>query len=225
MELDELQKRWATQDAQANRALGLSQRLVRATEFGAARSALERLRSGLLVELVLGAAALIGLGSFLASHFGDVRFALPAAVLDLAALGTFGATVRQRALAAEVDEDGPVVVSQRRLEALRVLRIRTTQVVLLLAPLLWTPLLVVGLRAFGVDAYQVLGTAYLAANLAFGVAFAVLVLWASRRYGPRLRGSPLLQRLARDIAGASLTEALRRLDSIAAFEAEEVGSA
>jgi hypothetical protein len=127
-------------------------------------------------------------------------------------------------LSGSVDYTGPVAAIQRRLEALRALRIRTTQAIFLLSPLLWTPLLIVGLRAlFGVDAYAVLGIPYLLANLTFGVTFALATLWVCRRFADRLDRSPFVQRLARDVAGANLTAALQKLEALAAFEREEGG--
>src|SRR5208282_3319335 len=112
------------------------------------------------------------LGVFIADQLGALRFLLPALVLDGVAVALVATTARQWFLAGEVDYDGPVTVSQRQLERLRVMRIRETKWVLLLSPLLWTPLLIVALKAlFGVDAYAALGTPYLCANLFFGVAF------------------------------------------------------
>ena len=219
MELDELQKRWAAQDAKLDQVLRWQ---LKADDLRRGRSALEQLQRSLFIEVVLNGLLVVAVGAFLGGQLGAWRFFAPALALDIAAVCLFAATVRQWLLARAVDYDGPVTVSQRQLEDVRVLRIRVTQLVLLLSPLLWTPLLIVGLRAlFGVDAYQALGAAYLWANLAFGVAFIALMLGAARRWAGRLERGGWARRWAETLAGTSLTQALARLSSITDFQRED----
>ncbi len=223
MELDEMQKRWLAQDKKLDAVLRLT---LRATELQRARSALQRFRASLLLEMALNALVLAGLGAFLGLHHAEWRFAVPALVLDVAAVALFASTVRQWVLASDVDYQEPVTVSQRRLEGLRVLRIRVTQWVLLLSPLLWTPLFILALRVlFGIDAYRTLGIPYLLVNLAFGMAFVLLMRWAARRWAQRPRHSGWVRRWAEALAGTSLTAALGQLASIADFERESEGRA
>ncbi len=218
MELDEFQRRWAAQDVKLEQLLRLS---LRQGELRRVRSALEQLRTSLAIEWALNALAVLALGVFIADHLGALRFLLPAVALDVAAVALVAVTARQWFLAGEVDYDGPLTVSQRQLERLRMLRIRETKWVLLLSPLLWTPLLIVALKAlFGLDAYTALGAPYLCANLLFGVAFIPLMRWGARRWGPRLERSGWARRWAQALAGTSLSEAVRRLASIADFEGE-----
>jgi hypothetical protein len=221
MELDELQKRWAAQDQRLDEVLHLNRQVLRAGGLGRARSALQPLRLGLALESALNVLVVVALGDFLGNHFAEPRYFLPAVALDVAAVALLISTVRQWVMASEVGYDGPVAPSQRRLEALRILRIRVTQWVLLLSPLLWTPLLIVGLRAlFGVDAYAALGIPYLLVNLAFGVAFVSVVRWAARRWAHRLERTGWARGWAEAMAGTSLTAALAQLASIDDFAHE-----
>jgi len=221
MELDEMQKRWAAQDAKLDEVLRLNRKLLHTGGLSRAHSSLQRLRASLLAELLLNTVSVAALGAFLGNHLGELRFLLPALVLDAAAVAILVSSVRQWSLARAVDFTRAVTASQRTLEALRVLRIRTTQWVLLGSPLAWTPLLVVGLQAlFGVDAYTTLGVPYLALNLLFGVAFIPLMRWAARRWSHRLQGTGWARRWVEALTGTSLTAALGRLSSIADFERE-----
>ena len=218
MDLDEFQRRWAAQDMKLDQLLRLT---LREAGLRQARSALQQFRTGLALEWALNALAVLALGAFIADQLGALRFVLPALVLDVAAVALVATTARQWFLAGEVNYDGPVTESQRQLERLRLLRIRVTKWVLLLSPLLWTPLLIVGLKVlFGVDAYAVPGVPYLVANLLFGVAFIPLMGWAARRWAPRLERSGWARRWAEALAGTSLSEASGRLASITAFERE-----
>jgi hypothetical protein len=117
-----------------------------------------------------------------------------------------------------VDYDEPVVAIQRKLEQLRLSRIRTTLATLLFAPLMWVPLLIVGLRAFGVDLLAVTSASWLAANVLFGFAVIPLAVFVARRYGQRLGQSTLMRSLADEVAGRSLIAALNSLDTIRRFE-------
>jgi hypothetical protein len=111
---------------------------------------------------------------------------------------------------------------QKRMETLRAQRIRATMLTLLGAPLLWTPLLIVGLKGLlGLDAYAILSARYLLANALFGLAVIPLAVWIARRSADRMGRSPLVQRLLRDLAGHNLNAAAGFLSQLERFEAEE----
>jgi hypothetical protein len=222
MELDDLRRSWEQHDRRLDEALRLNRRLLVSMDLDKTKSMMQRLRTLLGMELVVDVLAVVALGSFIGSHLAEPRFLVPAFILNVAAVGIFIVELVQWMRAGAINYDAPVLEIQRRLESLRVLRIRTTQGVLLLAPLLWTPLLIVGMRAgLNLDAYEVLGTRYLIANLVFGLVFMAAVLWACRRFADRLHRSSLVRSLARDVAGKSLTSAMDQLARISAFEREE----
>jgi hypothetical protein len=206
MTLDELRDRLA--EVERKTQTPVAQMAAGATD------ALRQLRRAIGLEIALNAAVLVLLGGFAAGHRA-VRFALPAAVLGAAAVALVAAGARQLVGLANVDLASPVAGAQRRLERLRVERIATVKWTLIAAPLLWTPLAIVLLAAIGVDAWVTPGPAWLAANLAFGLAAIPLLLAAARRLGRS--SSPLVRRLADDLAGRSLARArafLAALDEV-----------
>jgi hypothetical protein len=222
MELDDLRQRWMEHDRRLDEALRLNRRLLLTADLGKTKSAMQRLRAAIAAGIGLDVLILVALGRFIGEHLSEPRFLVPALTLHLAALGTLISGIVQWMRAGTLNYDAPVVELQRRFESLRVLRIRTTQAELLLAGVLWPPLLIVGLRwGFGVDAYALLGTGYLIVNLVFGLALALGVVWVCRRFEARLSRSPLVRSIARDIAGKSLTRAMEQLERLAAFEREE----
>jgi hypothetical protein len=161
------------------------------------------------------------LGSFLAQHHDTARFAIPAVVLDVAAVFTIVASARQLARIGRLDYAAPVVAIQHELAALRTSRLRVNRGLLLLSPLLWTPLAIVAAKGFlGVDPYRAFGPAWIAANLAFGLSVIPLAIAITRRFSARFENSPLLRHLADDIAGRSLASATRQLEDIRRFEEE-----
>jgi len=222
MDLEELQRRWEDHDRKLDASIRLNARLLQASVLGRAQTAMRRLSRLVLFELLADLLAPLLLGAFIAGHAAQVRFLVPALVLDLCAIALVAARIHQLAAIGRIDYGAPIVTIQKRLASLRAERIRTTQLTLLFAPLLWTPLLIVSLEAFaGLDAYAAFGAAWLAANLLAGLAVIPLALWISRRFAGRMERSPFVQRLMRDLAGYSLAAAAGVLQSLASFEEEE----
>ncbi|MFL6231503.1 MAG: hypothetical protein ACJ76N_00045 [Thermoanaerobaculia bacterium] len=221
MDLDDLKQRWEEADRKLDASLRLSTRLLRDSALGKAARATSRLSWLMLPELLLNLAAVVWLGSFLADHFAQARFAIPALALDLGAIALLIAQGYQWVALRSLDYGAPVVAIQKEIGRLRLLELRVFKWVLITAPLAWTPLLIVAIKGLtGLDAYAILSGAWLAANVAFGVAVLLMAVWISRRYAERMESSPWLQRLMRNLSGYNLTAAAGFLSSLARFEEE-----
>jgi hypothetical protein len=222
MELDELKQKWAEHDRKLEVNIRLTRQLLSATKMNRARSALQRLAVFLALESVIALAVIIVLGSFIGDHIAMVRFAIPAAAMDLFEIATLIVLVQQIRLALYIDYSKPVAVIQKQLDSLRLLHIRHFQWTLLLAPLLWTPLLIVALEGFlRVDAYKTLGTAYLLANLLVGLAIIPLAILLSKKFSDRMDRSPKIQWLMKELAGYNLNAASGFLATLSEFEEEK----
>jgi hypothetical protein len=219
MELDELKQLWRESKLKLEASMRLNTHLLHQANLGKTDDSLKRLSRGLWFELAVNLAAVILLGSFAADHVHEFRFLIPAVALGVYVIALLIADLRQLVDINVVDYDEPVVTIQKRLELLRVRRIRATLWTLLFAPLMWLPLLIVALQGvFGVDVYVAVGPGWLAANALFGLAVIPLAILIARRYGKKLEPFPLTRALADAIAGRSLTAALAALDAIIRFE-------
>jgi hypothetical protein len=237
MDLDDLKTRLAEQDAKLDQVLRLNTTALRELQLSKTKSSLRWLVPGVAFELVMAIVGVVWLGDFIAGHLREPRFLLPAVLLDLCVIAFLGSCIRQLIAVAGLSYSLPVVAVQKELGKLRILRIRTTKWVMMLSFVLWFPVLLVLFEGFlGVDLWQILGAvrdrdgsffAWVVANVLFGLAVALLVMWASNRYADRVDRSPALKRLMDDFAGRSLTKALSSLDSIVRFEVEpqEAGGA
>lgn len=222
MELEELKEKWAEHNRKLEVNIRLTRQLLSASKMNRARSALQRLAFFLALESVIALAVIIVLGSFIGDHIAMVRFVVPAAALDLFEIATLFVLIQQIRLAVHIDYGKPVAAIQKQLESLRMLHIRHFQWTLLVAPLLWTPLLIVALQGFlRVDAYKTLGAAYLLANLLFGVAIIPLAIWLSKKFGDRMDRSPMIQRLMKELPGYNLNAASDFLATLSEFEEEK----
>lgn len=225
MDFDDLKQRWEDQDRKLDASLRLNASLVRTSALSKAKTAMRRLSLFLGIEVLLDFGLVLLLGSFLGDHWMEARFLLPAALLDLGLILLLIAGAHQWIALRNLDYSAPVLRIQKRMESLRMQRLRATKWTLLAAPLLWVPMLIVGLKGLlGVDAYLILPGGWLIANLLFGLAVIPLAVWISRRYADRMDRSPLVQRLLRDLAGYNLNAAADFLSSLAQFE-EEQGAA
>jgi hypothetical protein len=221
-EIDDLRKTWAEYDRKLDMNIRLSRQLLMATNLNRVRSPLRRLAFFVGLESVIQFAVVVALGSFIYEHIAIVRFALPAAVLDVFAIAILIAMIRQIASALQIDYGKPIAVIQKQLEDLRVLRIRYIQGIFLVATLAWTPLQIVALKGFwGLDAYRLFGAAYLVANLLVGLAIIPLAIWLSKKFGDRMGRSLIIQRLMKDLAGHNLEAAAGFLVTLAEFEEEK----
>ena len=217
MDLDEMKKRWQEQDAKLDAVLRLQTRLVTAPVARRAESALRRAAWAWGIEAGLSLLALVWLASFAADHVFEPRFYTPAAWLSLGALLLVITGTRQTVELATLDFGQPVVALQRRMEGLRMARARTVKWTLLLAPLAWTPMCLVGLRALGFDAYAAFGLRYIAWNLVVGLV-AIPVGWGIARWlSARSGRSAFVRSVLDDVAGRSFARAaafLRAIDDL-----------
>ncbi|MGA2738976.1 MAG: hypothetical protein ABSG65_16180 [Bryobacteraceae bacterium] len=221
VELDDLRKTWAEYDRKLDVNIRLSKQLLIATKLNRVRSPLRRLAFFLGLESVIQFAVVVALGSFIYEHIAMARFALPAAALDVFAIAILIAIIRQIVAALQIDYDQPIAIIQKQLEDLRVLRIRYIQGIFLVATLVWTPLLIVALKGlWGLDAYRLLGTAYLVANLLVGLAIIPLAIWLSKKFAGRMGRAPMIQRFMKDLAGYNLNAAAGFLAALSEFEEE-----
>lgn len=218
---DALQDLWKRQDEKIDTILRLELTNAKTSHFHSMTSALDRVRRTVWIELAIDVVALLVIGSFLGDHWRDPRYLVPALILHLCAIASLGACVGQLVAARGVDYAGPVVEAQRRLTRLRKLRVRASQWTLLVAPALWTPLLIVATKGLlGLDAYALFDRAWIVANIAFSIGFLALMVWTAHRYGDRLSRSPFVQRLADDLAGRNLREANAFAQRLAELERE-----
>lgn len=222
MNIDDFKTQWAASDRKLETLIHLNVAQLRQTALGTADSAFRRLSRSIGIELVINFAALVALGLFMVENVRSPRFLVPAIALHVFAVTQVAFCVYQLAALRVTDFGAPIVTIQKRLAALRVQRIRVSKWTLLVAPLLWTPLLIVSLKGFlGVDAYAIFDRTWIAVNVLAGAAVIPLMLWVSHRFGERMQRSPTLQRLMNDLAGRNMAAAETFLDELARFERAE----
>jgi hypothetical protein len=205
MELEHLKAIWDESEG------GPATRRIDAATLSRTRGRVGRLGVFVHLDLAQDVVALAATGWFALAHLGEPRFVLPALVLFAGLAFHLVSGLRQRAALRAIDWGGPVAGIQERLAALRVERVRAARLLLLFAPLVFVPLLVVAAKGLlGVDVWTVPAVrAWLVANLAFGAAFLAIGLFLTRVLSSR----PWASGLGRLLAGQTLAEAESALDA------------
>ena len=221
---DDLKLLWMETDrrlASMEPVLRLNARLAQAGIRDRTRSRLGFVYFVLWYEVGFAALAVVIIGAYLADNFAALRFAIPAAALQAAAVLNLALAARQLVGLHAIDFAGPVLAIQRALAEVRVVRARSNRWLLLSAPLLWAlAVVVVPHGLVGLDAYRVFGFPWVAGNLAVGLAVMAAAAWAGRRLSPSSRGLAFVRWLGDDLTGRKVAEASGFLEDIAAFEAE-----
>jgi len=219
MDLDELKEKWINYDRKLDENLRLNRRLLQGMKLPRAKSALQRLAIGLSLESVLWLVPIVVLGQFIYKNITMLRFALPAAFLDLYAIANCAVLIAQIASALQIDYDKPIAVIQKQIEALRVLRIRYIQGTVVGGFIVWVPFVIVVLKMFlGIDAYRIFGTAWLLGNVLFGLVPIALAIWISKKLCRTTGRYPRIQRFMNDLAGYNINAARRTIAALSEFE-------
>jgi hypothetical protein len=219
MELDELKSAWRALETRIDAEHALNAKIFTELKLERARSALGPLWWLLSTQLAIAIGAVVLLGAFLADYWHVPRFAVPAILLDLVAVMLIASTAGQLRVLSTIDYGQSVVTIQSMLTELAVSRAREVRWQWLLMLPLWIPLAVVVMQGmFGFDIYRVFGARWIAVNVAVGIGLTPVVVWWARRCADRQDG--IARGLADDIAGRRLSDAMRRLDEIGAFERE-----
>lgn len=219
MTFEHLQEQWKRQEARFDTIIHFNVAQARISHLDSMTTAVDRVRRTIWIELLFDAFLLIVLGSFMGTHIRDVRYMVPVGILHICVIVAVMACVRQLLVARRVDYTMPIIETQRTLTLLKMSRIQSSKWTLLVAPALWTPLLIVTVKGvFQIDFYSSFDSRWIAANILWSVALIPLMLWVARRYGEQLSSSPLLQRLANDLAGRSLNDATAFAQRLVEFE-------
>jgi len=222
MELDDLKAAWAAHGAALERSVAISERLLREALLGKVRSALAPYVAWRVLEIVLGAAALVLAGSVLAAHAGEPRYLLAGGATLAVLAGVTALNARLLALSVGLDYGGPVTAIQRAVERARLAEYRATKWAVLGGVVIWLPAALLLFEAVtGVPAIGLVDPAWLVANLALGAAVLALGLALSRRYVERPGLGPRARRIVDALSGRSLRAATRHLADLSRFERDE----
>lgn len=197
MEMHELEQAWGGLDARLQHQGELLQQLRRRDGFDRTRARLRLVTLGQIPQLLVGILVVIWAGGYWVGHLDQPHLVVYGVALHLYGLGLLVTAAMQLARIARIDYRAPVLEVQRQLVALRRLRITSERALLAAGFVAWVPLVFIAMRGAGMDLWLTRPSVVLA-NLAIGLALAVLVGWLTHRFRAAFE---------RDATGRSLREA------------------
>lgn len=221
MELDELKTQWAEYDRKLDRMARIGGGLVAEARARKAGSGLSWAYHGIVFEQLMSIPTVVLLGVFISQHFSEPRYLVPAIVLDVFAVLSIVSCALQLSELNGVDYSEPVVAIQKKVERVRVLRLRTVRWGFLLWPVLWVPFMIVALRGvLGIDGYALFHGGWLTIDLAAGAAITVLLFLLSKALAGPFQRSRIGGRILDALAGRNLSRARTFLAELQQLEAE-----
>lgn len=218
MELDDLKAAWNRIDERLTASIAFSLSVATELRRDRARKSIHRLAWMPVAELVANVCVAVWLGAFNVGHAGQPAFLAPGLLLQGMTIALIVASARQLAILSSLDYATPVVSLQRGLASLYAIRVRETRWILVGAPLVWLPIVIVLAKGWlGLDLYRVFNLTWLAVNLTVGLAVVIVAIVVSVRFADRFR-SPFWKRVTDAFAGRSVTRAIEEVEAIAAFE-------
>jgi hypothetical protein len=222
MNLDILRTEWAARDQKLESALRLNTRLLHDAFLEKGRAEIVRKNDFGVFSVLIWVATLIAVGLFMAKNVGDMRFFLPALLIQAWTLATGVVGLSQRAAMRELDYSQPLVEVQKRLEALRIRRLQTFKWSFLTGQIVWwIPFMIVVTRAIGADVYaSEWMRQFMLINVAIGLIAIPVAIWVCRRIAGRFGGSKVLASFTDAIAGRDVVAARDFLDRLSRLERE-----
>lgn len=224
MTLDDLKAQWEKRDAALSHSLHMNTALLREALIDTRRATIRNRAEMGPFGIAIWVLTLILMGSFIASHWGEWRFVVPAAVIHVWTIVMGAIGFHQRAELNAIDYSAAPTLVQQRLAAIRARRARIVQWAFLTGQIVWwIPFFIVFMKgALNVDLYALSDfmRMFLAVNVAIGLALIPIALLAARYLSTRLQGNSAWRSFIDSVAGRDLTEARALAERLAKFEEE-----
>ena len=233
MELQELKDIWQEYDKKLDKHVKLNMQMFKKINLDKTRSALEKFIKTPVFGLIIGLIVQLSMGAFIYDHFSMPKYIIPAALIWLFALfqvifsGYQLSVILPASDGGQINFDLPITEIQKKLEKLKIYRVRYLTVTRFSYPLLWIPVLIVGLKAiFNFDFYLHFDDKWILAQIFLGLVFIAFGIWLSKKVADKNSASPFLNKLinniaVNDITGKNLNSAMTFLRDIEDFEKEQ----
>ncbi|MFQ5640059.1 MAG: hypothetical protein ACE5IR_18935 [bacterium] len=233
MELQELKNIWREYDKKLDKNMKLNLHILKKMNLDKTKSALEKFIKTPALGLIIGIIVQIAMGSFIYSHFSMPQYVIPAVLIWSFALFQVIFSGYQLSIILPIEQGGainydmPITEIQKKLERLKVYRIRYLTVTRFSYGLLWLPVLIVGCKAFfNYDFYLHFNHTWIVCVILCGLVFTTFGIWLSIKLSDRKKTSPLLKKwmnhfYKNDITAKNLYSAMTFLSDIEDFEKEE----
>lgn len=226
MDLEQFKTTWQEYDKKLDKQIQFNMKFLRKVNLDNTKSALDTFVNTPVWGVIIGVITLIFLIQYIFNHFAILHLILPAVIIGVFTLLQLLFSAYQLNVLHNIDYDLPITLIQKRLETLKIHRIRYLSITRFAYALLWLPVLMVICKAFfDIDIYNNSNQLWLISTLGAGFVFTVFGVWLSLTVGKTDIHSPFLLQLinnidSNDITGKGLYSAISFLHDIEEFEKE-----
>jgi hypothetical protein len=221
MNLEALKQEWTERDQRLEASIRLNTRLLRESQVDRQGSSVRRSALlNFLIELPFYLLTIIVLSKFMVNHVGEMKFLVPALLLNAWCIAMLVALVHQFTAMVRLDLGQPVVALQKKLVAIKMARLLTIKWGFLTGLLVWCApfLLVLAKGVFNVNLYT--ASALLVYNTAGAGVLIILMLLVLQRYATRIP-SARVKGFLDTLAGRDIAKASAFLTQLSSFERDE----
>jgi len=181
MELHELTNIWNGTDNKMESSLRINKVLFMEVSINQIKSDLKSLRWTSYFEIIINVMFLSFILNFSISQFSEIKFLIPALLLIAFTFYSMFFSVKKLSLHYGINAQTPVMVTQKKLEKLKLMEIRERQMLYILIPMLSPTFLIVGAKAFlGFDLYHYMN--WLIAQTAASVVIAIIIVFILNKF-------------------------------------------
>ena len=206
MKLEELKKVWTAHYEQAEQKLTVNKDLLKSTSLSTIKSHLNEFRATNIIELIINGVGVIYLMGFIASHWLEVAFAVPAMVLCLMITAHFTWNVYSLLQISSLHYGLSIIEIQKKVNTIKLFQgyqVKSLYVAIPLFALCFAVILPKAL--FGFSIYPYLGVQWYY-HLLGTIAITPVIVWFVNRFPDK--GVMKAQQFLADIVKFEQTEAL-----------------
>ncbi len=204
MELQELKNIWNEHDKNLDTHVQVNQQLLKRVSLDKARSLMGNFKFSNIIELIASAIWLWPMAYFMANHYAEPKFMIPALILFLIAVLTMAWNVYSLVTVWQLNLDMPITRIQKKLEKMNLYNnLFHRNLLFLLMPLVYLTFMIVAAKGLlGIDMYQHWN--FMLPQIIGCILLAPVIIWMLKKFPDR-----------------KLEEALRFLKEIRKFEKED----
>ncbi len=155
MKFEELSEIWNSNDQKLETSIQINRELVKQLGMKKVKSHLFEIKGSAIFEIVVEFIFAVSLMGFMVSHFTDIRFFIPAAILFLFTMFSLIIEIVKLTLFLSLDANVSVVESQKKLNSLKFYEMLDINSLYVIIPFFSVPFLIVFAKfLFNIDLYE-----------------------------------------------------------------------
>lgn len=181
MELHELANIWNGSDNKLENTIKINKSLFMEASINRIKTELSPISRNSFFEIIVNLLFLFLMLKYSVSNLSAIKFLIPGLILIVFTCYNLIFCIKKLFLIYGIDAQNPVLLTQKKLEMLKLMKIKEIQMLYIFIPLLAPVFLIVGANAFlNIDLYQFIN--WLIAQTAAGILIAAIIVYILKKF-------------------------------------------